>query len=97
MATRNSFGFSENGQEVDLYTLKSGQIEMEVITYGAIIKTLKVPDRSGNLVDVVLGSDKLEDYEKDTCYVGCMVGRVANRIKYNFKSICFLYEKNEKS
>lgn len=78
---KSSFGFTKGDKEVELYKLKNGRVEMEVITYGGIIRQLKVPNREGNLVDVVLGCDNIQDYEKDKGYLGCIVGRVANRIK----------------
>ena len=51
-----------------------------IITYGAILTELHVPDRDGKLGDVVLGHDKLEDYLDGHPYFGATTGRVANRI-----------------
>ncbi len=52
-----------------------------VTNYGAIITSLKVPDRHGRETDVMLGYDRLEDYIQDSIYIGSVVGRYANRIK----------------
>jgi len=49
-------------------------------TYGAIVTTLRTPDRTGRLDDVVLGFEKLSDYETKSPYFGAVVGRVANRV-----------------
>jgi aldose 1-epimerase len=66
---------------VDLYTLtnSSGAVA-KVMTYGAILAELDVPDRDGKLGDVVLGFDNLKDYLAGHPYFGATVGRVANRI-----------------
>jgi aldose 1-epimerase len=53
---------------------------LEVITYGATITRLLVPDRYGRLADVVLGFDKLESYLTSRAYFGAIIGRVAGRI-----------------
>jgi aldose 1-epimerase len=70
-----------DGHGVERYTLtnKNG-LWLNVITYGAIITELHVPDKAGKLGDIVLGFDKLEDYVKSSPYFGATVGRVANRI-----------------
>lgn len=75
------FGVLDDGREVFLYILqnKNGMI-VEIIDYGASIVSLQVPDRKGNLADVVLGYDKLEDYIADKSYFGAIVGRYGNRI-----------------
>src|SRR5690349_16611906 len=63
--TSSSFGTNPDGKEVFKYTLtnKNG-IEMTVINYGAIVVSLKTPDRNGNLGDIVLGYDSLSSYIK---------------------------------
>ena len=42
--------------------------------------SLEVPDREGNLGDVMLGYDSVDDYIKDTPYFGALIGRYGNRI-----------------
>jgi aldose 1-epimerase len=79
--TKSSFGTLADGTAVDLYTLTNANgMEMRVTNYGGIIVSLKVPDRTGTLGDVVLGYNRLEDYVKDTPYFGAIVGRYGNRI-----------------
>jgi aldose 1-epimerase len=76
------FGDIGNGTAVERYTLKNDRgFVMKVLTYGAIVQELQVPDKNGKLADVVLGFDRLEDYVKGSPYFGATVGRVANRIK----------------
>lgn len=76
-----SFGHLSDGKEVFEFTLinKAG-MQVKVINFGGIITSILVPDRNGNLGNVVLGFDSLEDYTLDTHYIGALVGRNANRI-----------------
>src|SRR5262245_4515016 len=70
-----------DGQLAELITLRSPSgVEMTVITYGGIITSLKTPDRSGALDDIVLGFDTLKMYEEKSPYFGCIIGRYGNRI-----------------
>ncbi|MCX6995887.1 MAG: galactose mutarotase [Kiritimatiellaeota bacterium] len=76
-----SFGTTKDGQAVERFTLKNKNgAEMQVMNFGAIVLSLKVPDRHGQLADVVLGCDQLSDYETKTPYFGAVVGRYGNRI-----------------
>jgi aldose 1-epimerase len=70
-----------NGAVIDVVTLTNANgVEARVINYGAIIVSLRVPDRRGRLDDVVLGFDDLDGYLNDPPYFGAIVGRYANRI-----------------
>ena len=53
------FGKTPDGTPVELYVLTNGKMTAKVMTYGAILTELHVPDRNGKLADVVLGFDKL--------------------------------------
>ena len=76
----SEFGSMPEGK-VMLYTLSNPNgMKVEIINYGAIIKSIYVPDRSGNSVDVVLGFDDLQGYLGDHPYFGAIVGRYGNRI-----------------
>lgn len=77
---KRDFGKTPDGQSVELYELSNGRVTAEVITYGAILKSLKVPDRQGKAIDVVLGFDDLAGYLGSHPYFGATVGRFANRI-----------------
>ncbi|RXH54851.1 aldose epimerase family protein [Granulicella sibirica] len=79
--TKAGFGADKNGTPVDIYTLTSGKVEARIMTLGARIVSLKVPDRNGNVADVVLGYDTVAEYQKDgNSYFGAIVGRYGNRI-----------------
>ena len=68
------------GRPVDKYILTCGALEAEIITFGAAVAALRVPDRAGRPVDVVLGYRTLSGYERNGGYLGALVGRYANRI-----------------
>ncbi|HEY3287482.1 MAG TPA: aldose epimerase family protein [Gemmatimonadaceae bacterium] len=79
--TRAPFGTAPGGEAVDLITLTNAHgVELRAMTYGAIIVSLRVPDRTGQLGDVVLGYDSLAGYVKSSPYFGAVVGRYGNRI-----------------
>ena len=78
---RAAFGRTADGQPVDLFILTNAHgIEVRLTNYGGIITSLKTPDRSGQLGDIVLGYDSLSGYLHDTPYFGAIVGRYGNRI-----------------
>ena len=79
---KESFGRTRDGLPVDLFTLKNDQgLVATVMTRGATLVELSVPDRIGKTTDVVLGFDSVAGYESDNNqYFGCTTGRVCNRI-----------------
>lgn len=78
---KQSFGKTGDGRPVDLYTLTNSQgMEVRAMTYGGIIVSLRVPDKTGKFDDVVLGHDTLDGYLVNPPYFGVIVGRYANRI-----------------
>jgi aldose 1-epimerase len=75
------FGKTADGVAVDQYILTNDAgMTAKIITYGAILTELDVPDRDGKLGDVVLGFDNLKDYLERNPHFGATTGRVANRI-----------------
>ncbi len=78
---RSVFGRLPDGREVHLYTLTNpGGIRATVMTWGATLTGVHAPDREGNLANVTLYLDTLEDYLKGHPLFGSVVGRYANRI-----------------
>lgn len=75
-----SFGTLPSGEEVREITLKNGEISCQILTFGATLCALSVPNRSGEMTDVVLGYDTIEEYLAGDGYLGATVGRCANRI-----------------
>jgi len=79
--TSKPFGKAKDGTPVEIFTLRNaGGAEARITNYGGIVVSLKVPDRSGKLGDVVLGYDNLKDYIKANPYFGALIGRYGNRI-----------------
>lgn len=79
--TSAPFGTTKDGKAVNVYTLRNANgVEARIINYGGIVLSIKVPDRNGQMGDVVLGYDTLAEYEKESPYFGCLVGRYGNRI-----------------
>ncbi len=75
------FGTLPEGKDVYKFILKNHNgMEVEVINYGAIITSIRVPDRNNEPGDVVLGFDTLDEYLGSHPYFGAMVGRVCNRV-----------------
>jgi aldose 1-epimerase len=78
---KRSFGKTEDGTAVDLYTLTNSLgMQAAITNYGGIVVSLLVPDRDGKLDDVVLGFDSLEGYLAGHPYFGAIIGRYGNRI-----------------
>lgn len=75
------FGTTKEGREVFLYTLENKNgMKAQVMDYGAVLVNLFVPDKAGNLCDVTLGYDKLEDYYANGSFFGATIAPNANRI-----------------
>ena len=81
------FGKTADGQEIDLYTVTNRNgVAIDIMNRGGTVVSIRVPDRSGKLGDVVLGFDSLDGYLKENPFFGALVGRYGNRIaKGRFK------------
>ena len=81
MITKKEFGVTKDKKQAYLYTISGANgMEAAVTDYGAILVNLMVPDAKGEKKDLVLGYDKLADYEENSCFFGATIGRNANRI-----------------
>ncbi len=80
--SKSEFGKLPDGTVIYAYTLHNIHgFSATIITYGATLTQLFVPDKNGKLGDVVLGFDKLESYEGDAHpFFGATIGRYGNRI-----------------
>jgi aldose 1-epimerase len=77
---RSVFGKLDDGTVVDRITLGGADLEVDLLTYGATIQSLRVPDASGRVADVVLGFSDITGYVEAHPYFGATIGRFANRI-----------------
>lgn len=78
---KSAFGISPKQEQVDRYTLQNKNgMSVDIITYGGIISSIKVPNKSGVFEDVVIGFDTFEPYTQDPHYFGALIGRFGNRI-----------------
>lgn len=79
--TKEKFGATAAGQNVEAFILDNGTVKAKVINYGATIVAIEAPDSEGNMDDLVCGFDTMEGYQSAANpYFGACCGRFANRI-----------------
>ncbi len=79
--TKTVFGKTKDGQEVYAFEIANAKgMKVTVISYGAILTKLLVPDKEGKAEDIVLGFDDLEGYYDNPSFFGSTIGPNANRI-----------------
>jgi aldose 1-epimerase len=78
---RMPWGSTADGSKAHLYVMENeGGLKVTVSDYGGAVASVLAPDRNGALGEVVLGFDTFEEYLASKAYMGCIVGRYANRI-----------------
>ena len=78
---KRSFGTTKEGKEVFLFSLENKNgVKAEVTNFGANLVNLFVPDKAGNVEDVVLGFDDVSGYEVNPSFFGSVIAPSANRI-----------------
>ena len=96
---KKSYSFEKNGVINDVYTLKNAKgAQVDILTYGARILRILVPDRKGKLGDVVVGCKTPEAYYEENPYFGATIGRYGNRIggaKFTLNGKEYTLEANE--
>ena len=74
------FGTTKDGREVTAYTLRNIRgMRVKISSLGAAIVSVEMKDFAGERKDIVLGYDKVSDYEENGTFFGAAVGRGANR------------------
>lgn len=83
----NSFENEIDGKKTNLYTLQNKNIKAAITNYGGRLVSLWVPDKSGKMIDIVVGFESVDDYKNSSePYFGATIGRYGNRIaKGKFK------------
>ena len=81
MFIKNFYGKTKDGKDVFIFENENKNgMKVKIINFGGIITSVIMPDKNGEMRDVVLGCDTLEDYENNGCYFGALIGRNGNRI-----------------
>ncbi|MGL1884945.1 MAG: galactose mutarotase [Reichenbachiella sp.] len=97
--TQSVFGIMPDGQEATLFSINTPRgSKLNITNYGGIITALEVPDRNGNLGDVVLGYDTLSSYLAGSPYFGAIIGRYGNRIangQFVIDSVTYTLDSND--
>lgn len=99
MVTKRDFGYTSRDESVECYRITDADGSYaEILTYGATLRALCVPDRDGRLTDVILGYDTVEEYETKGGFLGATVGRFANRIgnaRFTLNGVTYQIAKND--
>lgn len=89
--TQAPYGATSDGSAVEVFTLRSADVAVRILTFGALIAAIEAPDRNGIERNVVLGCADFAGYVADTAYFGATIGRFANRIARG----CFMLDGTE--
>ena len=94
-----TYSFEKNGVMNDVYTItNSNGCEVDVLTYGARITRIWMPDRNGKFDDCIVGCKNVEDYYGPYAYFGATIGRYGNRIggaQFTLNGKTYTLEKND--
>lgn len=79
--TKVKYGSTVDNKKVEKFTLENeGGIQVDIITYGGRITSLRTAGKNGKMQNIVIGFDNLAQYEKQNPFFGALVGRYGNRI-----------------
>jgi aldose 1-epimerase len=79
--TSATYGNLPDGKTANLFTITNdNQITFEITNYGGIVTKLLMPDKKGNIDDIIIGFDNLKGFLEDTSYINALIGRFGNRI-----------------
>ena len=96
---KKTYSFVKNGNINDVYTLSNASgAEVDVLTYGARLIRISMPDRKGKFADCLVGCKKPEDYYDENPYFGATIGRYGNRIggaKFTLNGETYTLEAND--
>ena len=96
---KKTYSFEMNGKTNDVYTLSNSKgAEVDVLTYGARLIRISMPDKNGNFGDCLVGCKNPEDYYGENPYFGATIGRFGNRIgesKFTINGTTYHVEAND--
>ena len=96
---KKTYTFLKAGQTNDVYTLSnSAGVEIDVLTYGARLTRISVPDKNGDFADILVGCKRVEDYYEENPHFGGTIGRYGNRIggaKFTLNGKTYALEAND--
>ena len=98
IVTTGSWGIAPDGSAVQSFSLQNDILRLEVMSHGARVVSLQAPGRDGTLADIVLGYAALAPYLEDKAFLGCTVGRYANRIaggRFTLNGITYELDRND--
>lgn len=98
MIIRKELFGQTGGRDVNLFTLESDHLRVEIIELAALVRAVYVKGADGIERNVVLGMNTLEGYEKQNYFLGAVIGRHANRIEgceVVLEGITYALEKND--
>ena len=78
--SKQTVGKTQDGRSVEEFTLANGTMRVKLLSFGALVSSIRTPDRSGKLGEITLGFDDFAGWEKNGPYFGVTTGRYANRI-----------------
>ena len=81
MITIGTFGMNRKGAVSEIILENAAGMRVHLLSYGATIRRILVPDASGKLTDVALGYETAAEYETNDGYLGAAIGRNGNRIR----------------
>ena len=78
--SRKNVGYTPEGEQITSFILRRGSIQVELLNYGAVIRSVLAPDRNGQVKDIVLGFDRIEDYFVNVPSFGAAIGRIVGPV-----------------
>ena len=80
MLTIQKLPLCAKGAPVAITLENSNYMRVTLLSYGATLQSIVVPDQNGALTDVLLGYESVKEYEENSGYLGACIGRNGNRI-----------------
>ena len=97
--TTEHFGYLPDEREASIFTLSNDNgVVVKITNYGGTVVSLLIPDKNGELADVVLGMQDWDGWIENPAYFNCIIGRTCNRIggaKFSIEGIEYKVSANQ--